>query len=958
MSALQLMNSFENYLIIVPLQTIIDYRGYRVVVVPSLPITGNDTLIYGSRDAGQTIHSKFSTISAKIHRASQYLNLTPHYVQGFKETHPKLMCLGGDVELHYGTDGNFYLIDLARVFPPETPGIYERYHNHPSPSSAVFFRLLRPELLLFIKACDALPAVSSDSLSNWGRIDSEYHNRICNLYSEFLFLVRIPALARHLDIMADAPWSVSMEFHKFGVNMRHASLVAFLSRRGFNERWYPRRAILSEIITRCMKQDIRKVLREDHNEKQMFNKDTASILISPILEKWNRWFTSYSQALDSKATALDEILLELTDRFGKHSVTLLKDECHRIDLKQCFVQALLVCGLHVDVASPAIVLGYEPVGKVLPFIKVLEAEVCFNELKWVEGFSILSELLSRDHSSDLVRKAFNKGCLDFLQQYRLTGDDCKVDVSYIVQTASELMTSDLKSFALLCQSTSPLGEVDDALWKVVLSQLRISKMIYSLSCQVQSSLLKEKAKANFLHECLLLIERDISICQQDDNDEYLLLIAHLFSLVSSLQSWNGPRESFLRFNNISEKCKTLFASSSLQSFHEITLGAANLPQTTPFEFFLGIYETLFHFSRFKSQLKKLSSELDIFNGLVCNQVKVYPSFVWSLRSQYDAFSLMLKLVEDNEIDLAPLKSKLGDTLLNLKNLETGVDDFKNSMFELDWFEKYPQLESMLPTLVKLKNFQTIKVDNTGKLASFARFFLQSTTVREIESLSIVHLNNIQTGIMDEGVGFVVNCILSNNCQVKHLNLKKNHIGDVGASLLLNSFLANSTLKTVDLSFNDVSDASIPQFELLSGKVAVNLSRNAFSQLGIEQLLAKSQKYEVQNIEDHKEVWTAIARDPPTSPFMPTPEEYFYEGEMTEGRRHGSGSCIFYNGDKYVGQWSNGAQQGFGMHYSHSSGEVYAGNWDGEFRSGDGYIVYPNGEKKLVTWEDNDTPIFR
>ena len=41
----------------VPIHVYVDYRGFRLLAMPLLPINGNDTLVYGSCDTGQTIHA-------------------------------------------------------------------------------------------------------------------------------------------------------------------------------------------------------------------------------------------------------------------------------------------------------------------------------------------------------------------------------------------------------------------------------------------------------------------------------------------------------------------------------------------------------------------------------------------------------------------------------------------------------------------------------------------------------------------------------------------------------------------------------------------------------------------------------------------------------------------------------------------------------------------------------------
>jgi hypothetical protein len=88
------------------------------------------------------------------------LHLAPHRVLTSEHT----IFSAGDCEGHRAADGRYYLLDLSRSMPPEGPA------THLAPArQGVFFRLLRPELLQLLKQA-GLPALSSDSLSNWGKV--------------------------------------------------------------------------------------------------------------------------------------------------------------------------------------------------------------------------------------------------------------------------------------------------------------------------------------------------------------------------------------------------------------------------------------------------------------------------------------------------------------------------------------------------------------------------------------------------------------------------------------------------------------------------------------------------------------------------------------------------------------------------------------------------------------------
>mgnify|MGYP001042883035 CR=1 FL=1 len=102
-----------------PLMTVVDYLGYRVTALASLPIQG-PTLIYGSSDGCTTINNvspEFSTLWGELART---FNLKEHRVEPW---HSDGARIAGpfDIEGHLGSDGRFYVVDYARLMPPEYP---------------------------------------------------------------------------------------------------------------------------------------------------------------------------------------------------------------------------------------------------------------------------------------------------------------------------------------------------------------------------------------------------------------------------------------------------------------------------------------------------------------------------------------------------------------------------------------------------------------------------------------------------------------------------------------------------------------------------------------------------------------------------------------------------------------------------------------------------------------------
>lgn len=63
-----------------PFQVIIDYRGFRLIAMPLLPIDGASTLKYGSSDAGKNAFALDKDFNEQMRLAGEFLHLKPHLV--------------------------------------------------------------------------------------------------------------------------------------------------------------------------------------------------------------------------------------------------------------------------------------------------------------------------------------------------------------------------------------------------------------------------------------------------------------------------------------------------------------------------------------------------------------------------------------------------------------------------------------------------------------------------------------------------------------------------------------------------------------------------------------------------------------------------------------------------------------------------------------------------------------
>ncbi|EFA75195.1 hypothetical protein PPL_11269 [Heterostelium album PN500] len=176
----------SNGLIRFPLMAIIDYRGYRLLAISNLPIT-KKSIVYGSNDGGKTIHNSDPIIEKEMERLAAIMNTKGHMV-GL--TSPKLMYGPGDLEIHKGTDGRYYMLDFARAFPPEYPA-----HIHGKVGREIFYSMLRPELILKSDV-----PLSPDAFSGWqtGKDEDDSNQEVIEMTSKYHKTI-IPECASYIQ---------------------------------------------------------------------------------------------------------------------------------------------------------------------------------------------------------------------------------------------------------------------------------------------------------------------------------------------------------------------------------------------------------------------------------------------------------------------------------------------------------------------------------------------------------------------------------------------------------------------------------------------------------------------------------------------------------------------------------------------------------------------------------------
>jgi len=95
-----------------------------------------------------------------------------------------------DVEGHLGTDGRFYLIDTARLFPPTAPNLLRKNDS----GIQYLYNRMRPELVKIYPH-----PLSSEAFSKARRVNESKLDSLCIEATEFLLYNVIPNFAAHLD---------------------------------------------------------------------------------------------------------------------------------------------------------------------------------------------------------------------------------------------------------------------------------------------------------------------------------------------------------------------------------------------------------------------------------------------------------------------------------------------------------------------------------------------------------------------------------------------------------------------------------------------------------------------------------------------------------------------------------------------------------------------------------------
>ncbi len=277
------------------------YFDFRLIAMAVAPLRGERTLIAGSQDGGKNIRSD-PVGDDLLSRIAKELNVAPHYVQG------KLIPIAVDTELHRGTDGRLYLVDLSRALAPETPRRDLGKHPH-------LYRVLRPELVrrnptpLCSDAFSGFLAKSSDRM----QFDAD-----CVSATKRLFSFAVPWSALLVDQLFGSRGEHDSFFsleslhrirniiHSLGVNMRYLSNVFRRCKQTVAQQ-----LLLVEMVSRSCKWQLRSVMR----------RCAGGSGFDRILEKMV--VRMCNEFLNGATDIWDDVARDLQDYFGKVDVNML-----------------------------------------------------------------------------------------------------------------------------------------------------------------------------------------------------------------------------------------------------------------------------------------------------------------------------------------------------------------------------------------------------------------------------------------------------------------------------------------------------------------------------------------------------------------------------------------------------------------------------------------------------------
>ena len=274
------------------LSVLVDYHGFRFLVMSMPPVDEERTQVYGRRDTHDP-NSRFLDNDAMFHglhsAACDELNLKPHNI--ISDGEAKLIHGSVETQGHYCHDGCYYAMNFSRLMPSDLP----------NDGMEMLTKQLRPELVsayrmpLSSDAFSNLTAPPKDDASASLVSDSDQADVEVGGASRFLLTERIPKFVEQLDLMKTFPYDSStftQAVHAAGINIRHIGRVAELTRLP-----HVREMVVIEMLARTGKL----ILNRGHRRVIHKAKEAADLV---ILEKKRYWNNENGEGIEGKSTGV------------------------------------------------------------------------------------------------------------------------------------------------------------------------------------------------------------------------------------------------------------------------------------------------------------------------------------------------------------------------------------------------------------------------------------------------------------------------------------------------------------------------------------------------------------------------------------------------------------------------------------------------------------------------------
>eukprot|EP01105_Mastigella_eilhardi_P018365 TRINITY_DN4240_c0_g1_i8.p1 TRINITY_DN4240_c0_g1~~TRINITY_DN4240_c0_g1_i8.p1 ORF type:complete len:943 (-),score=202.12 TRINITY_DN4240_c0_g1_i8:2539-5286(-) len=508
-----------------PLMALIDYRGFRLVAMSRLPIN-NSTLVYGSADAGEHVHADVEEFNQLMMLAARKINIKGHLCGRKDYNNYKTLYAPCDIEGHVGTDGEFYVLDLARVFPPTSDHDVRRSY---------LFKHFRPEFVRSYKK-----PLSSDAFSKFDG-EADVNNAEVAEATEYLFQKLIPQFSTWLEnnfTNLNLPRQFAELLHRYGVNIRYSGLV--LEHVDTNNAEL-RSLLIHEMLARVAKNMLREKLRHTMRTRQTLEEDVFTLVITSFLNSILRsnssfWTDALLEKLEDKYTHSTQ-----APEVGQ-SVSQLQLHVERVRL---FARVQDLAGVVLTPSATEELYGHTRVAPALASASVAEAPFCVvpsdiasvvvmekhaNEISLAEGNAL--EIQAMDSLSDSVEAAqrlLNLAMTKFEQAIEATPDSHDIHNNY---------ASVMHKHAMRLSSVVPVVKyLEQALEHYFLA--RNSRGLFQLAEDARASILPVVAwrdRDDVASYAKLALEHALVLLEDDDTPTHSGVDATVRGVCSALAS--------------------------------------------------------------------------------------------------------------------------------------------------------------------------------------------------------------------------------------------------------------------------------------------------------------------------------------------------------------------------------------------------------------------------------------